>query len=453
MRRNLLIFNWRLPPSRLGAMKHFPVLHFLLLLLFISSCERTKLPVLPEVKALQLEVAEAGVTEAWLQVKIGVKEPGQQLRLYREGELVQQLSIDRDTVVYDSGLAPAHSYTYYAELWKAGSRLGKTNNIILTTIDTTSHDFEWEVITIPSPFGSGALYDVAIINENNIWAVGEIYSDSTQSWLPYNAVHWDGNKWELKRIPFIYQGSTFWGPIYAIFAYSSDDVWFGIGSIIHWNGNNFASIKVPDNIFPSRINKMWGTSSNNIYIVGNRGLIAYYGGQNWQRIDTRTELPIQDIWGAINSETGRPEILCVASDKYWNKGKKILRINDETVTEINTNDLSWSLSGIWFVPGRKYYAVGAGIYEKINIHTAEAWKDYPPGEVTSYYTHAIRGTALNDVVAVGAFGEIVHFNGANWKNYTAEIRRGKYLSVAMKDNLIVAVGTSGGNGIIAVGRR
>lgn len=183
MRRIILIFFWRLTPSRLGAMKHFPVLHFLLILLFMSSCEKIKLPVLPEGKALQLEVeeagvTEAGVTEAWLQVKIGVKEAGQQLRLYREGELVKQLVLDRDTVVYDSGLAPAHRYTYHAELWKAGNRLGKANNIKLTTMDTTSHDFQWEVITIPSPYGSGALYDVAIINENDIWAVGEIYSDS-----------------------------------------------------------------------------------------------------------------------------------------------------------------------------------------------------------------------------------------------------------------------------------
>ena len=44
--------------------------------------------------------------------------------------------------------------------------------------DTTSHNFTWQTWTF-GEHSSSVLYDVVIIDENNIWAVGEIYlSDS-----------------------------------------------------------------------------------------------------------------------------------------------------------------------------------------------------------------------------------------------------------------------------------
>ena len=49
----------------------------------------------------------------------------------------------------------------------------KSNELTVTTMDTTSHNFTWQSWTF-GDIGSSVLYDVAIINENNIWAVGEI---------------------------------------------------------------------------------------------------------------------------------------------------------------------------------------------------------------------------------------------------------------------------------------
>jgi hypothetical protein len=47
------------------------------------------------------------------------------------------------------------------------------------SIDTTSHNFNFQTWRF-GEYSSSTLYDVAIIDENNIWAVGEIYlNDST----------------------------------------------------------------------------------------------------------------------------------------------------------------------------------------------------------------------------------------------------------------------------------
>lgn len=68
-------------------------------------------------------------------------------------------------------------------------------------LDTTSHNFVWEIDTLGS-YGS-YLMDVVIIDENDVWAVGQIKSgydttisgnDTFYTPIKYNAVHWDGTE-------------------------------------------------------------------------------------------------------------------------------------------------------------------------------------------------------------------------------------------------------------------
>ncbi len=49
---------------------------------------------------------------------------------------------------------------------------------MITTMDTTSHNFTRQSFTF-GQHSSSVLYDVAIIDENNIWAVGDIYMNDS----------------------------------------------------------------------------------------------------------------------------------------------------------------------------------------------------------------------------------------------------------------------------------
>jgi hypothetical protein len=74
--------------------------------------------------------------------------------------------------------------------------------------------------------------------------------------------------------------------------------------------------------------------------------------------------------------------------------------------------------------------------------------------VTEYYINCIRGNDVNDIVAVGAFGEVHHYNGKRWKSFKTETGlNGTYHSVAIKGNLIVAVGFEEQQAVILVGKR
>jgi hypothetical protein len=322
-------------------------------------------------------------------------------------------------------------------------------------MDTTSHNFTWQTWTFGGQAGSCTLYDVAIIDENNIWAVGEIYiADTSQNgYTLYNAVHWDGNQWELKRIKTNACGGVVYPPIKAIFAFSSDDILFAHidGSITYYDGINFTNDCSLITQLNGSANKIWGVSRNDYYVVSGNGFIAHYQNGQWSRIESGTDLDFHDIYGATDSKTGEQQILAVASDG-WNE--KILQVKNAVITILQDYGLSKDLHSVWFEPERRYYIVGAGIFQKHSLKDS-IWTVYPPGVVTNYYSGSIDGNGINDVFVTGAFFEVVHFNGANWFSYrnVFPLENGTFGRVAIKSNLVVMAGFKNQQAIIAMGLR
>ncbi len=427
----------------------------LLMFLSIGGCSTTELPIPPETKPiLTLERDDVSCIEAWLQLKTKDLELPAELTLKQynpNGDSVSHIFVlnTQDSLFYIDSLLPNQSYSFQVSSIKHQVSSIKQP---VTTMDTTSHDFTFQSWTFGT-IGSSVLYDVAIIDENNIWAVGEIMiADTSQNgYTTYNAVHWDGSEWELKRIPFTYNGQTFYSAIKAILAFNENDIWFGIASLIHWDGHTYQSIST-QGIFPASINKMWGTSSNNFYIVGTNGQIAHYNGTNWQRIESGTTLNINDIWGDFNDKTQVWEVLAVASNKFFNDGSKILKIENATVAELNQTGLPWSISSIWFDSGKKYYVGGDGLFTVNKIN--EDWikvENFP-----SFYKDISRGTMLNNIVVSGSSGLVSHFNGYSWKHYlNSELPyfTGRFLSAGINNNIIVATGWQEQKSIVLIGKR
>jgi len=323
----------------------------------------------------------------------------------------------------------------------------------IKTIDTTSQSFTWEKLT----FGdySSQLFDVAIINENNIWAVGEIHTeetgkfDSNGVWVqPYNAVHWDGNSWELKRIA----GSGY--PRNTVYAFGENDIWFG--GLIHWDGKNYSShtenFPMETNGDGWKINSFWGTSSKDFYVVGNDGNIAHYNGNEWIKLKSGTDLNINDIYGSYNTLNDTFEIIAVASNELQGAKSSILKIVGTQVMSLSYSPIEHNLSSVWFLPNEMYYVSGDGIYQKNHLSN-QSWENTPL-KITEYYINKIRGNSVNDVVGVGGFGEIIHFNGKSWKSFFDETNiNGNYYSVDIEGDLIVSVGQNQQFGALTIGRR
>ncbi len=426
----------------------FTIYLFLLItscfLLVMESCKKDLTPVIIDQPEIKLVAEDVGVTETWLRLNIQEQGTKSQISISRDDSTIQQFNnLTTDTLIYDSSLLPNHEYTYTAKL-NTDSRSQVTDNCSLTTMDTTSHDFTWETFT----FGDGGtclFRDVFIINDNDIWAVGQVWlKDSTGQFIypPYNAIHWDGFEWGLKRI--LYKGG-FWR-IDAIYAFNENDVWFE--TAVRWNGVEFLDQTIPNILIGNSINKLWGISSNDLFLVGSNGLIAHFNGQTWQKLESGTELPIQDIWG-MGDTTGEEKILCVASEKYEISEKKIFEINpDKIVIELDYpyND---RLHSVWFNSSNIFYVAGDEVYR----NAYNSWTKY--SGLPFKFINMIRGHDLNDLFICGDFGLASHFNGKEWYSYSGPVFDGNlYYSLDYKNNLVVLVGTkSGREAVITIGKR
>ncbi len=322
-------------------------------------------------------------------------------------------------------------------------------------MDTTSHTVSWQTFALGDP-ASSVLYDVAIINDTLVYAVGEIYlRDSTGQLDPllYNLAVWNGTMWDIRRLGYKNAIGVFYNRIEWIFALNADDIWFA--NSVHWDGKAYNSVDIGSSVFTGiGSTKMWGASGGQLYVVGNSGTIAYSPdhGASWQRLTSGTTLNFHDIWGATNPNTGQQEILAVASDPFGTHEKTIVQISGTTVATISDSGIVEPISTVWFMSGRRYYVAGSGLtsplWHKRTLSEARWTNDVIPS--FQYYVFSIRGTDVNDLFTCS--GEFLHFNGFSWMKYPGITSGETYVSIAVKGKLTVAVG-NGRGGRIALGRR
>jgi len=453
-------------------MKFLIVVFFVCIaLLLLNNCDSTDPKLEPE---LALELKDVSCTETWLQLTTTNIQLPATINLLKNNSVTQTFSLStQDSLIYIDSLLPNQSYSFQAS---SIQNPVSSNKVTTTTLDTTSHNFTWQTFEFGDiGAGSSLIYDVAIINENDIWAVGEIYmNDSLGNPDPnaYNAVHWNGQSWELKRIMFYTfcpqgpgEGSY---PASSIFAFDNENIVISSGSQIAYIKNG---IQIKKECVPVSVNKILGASLNDFYIVGYGGGIARYNGSSWTKIESGTTLGLSDVFGnetsAIyacggNLNTGQGIILKI------NSNNTVSKIIDSYYygtgfdsTKMFEDNLYGPLVGIWVAENGNIYTVGNLIYRFNKIK----W-DYAKGIEYNYlgagefsgrgFLWDVSGTANNDFFFVGQRNTIRHFNGINAIqlgepfSYTSEY---SWLSVDYKINVAVTVGRKGGNAAINIFKR
>jgi hypothetical protein len=204
-----------------------------------------------------------------------------------------------------------------------------------------------------------------------------------------------------------------------------------------------------------RIRRLWGQIPRSIYAVGYGGKIFHFDGVSWQNIASGTTLAIQDVWGAPDATTGRLEVVCVASNEFtFPAGKGVLRLNGLLVQALSDSGLPFILSSVWCTPEIGYVIGGDGLYFARSISSNTVWTG--GNLVTGQgYIFSIRGDGANNIFAVGGYGEVIHYNGASWKSLRDQtsLPGGNYVGVAVKGDLVIAVGQNPDRAAVAIGRR
>ncbi len=429
-----------------------------LLLLFAASCNSVEPPPPGEKATLTLKLEDVSCTETWIELTttnlLTEGEPPTAIILKQNDVVRDTINLNNaDTLLYVDSLLPNTNYTFQAAGLRSPASDVQSNSLNVTTMDTTSHDFTFESYTFGGTAGSSTLYDCAIISPQNIWCVGEIYvADTSQNgYTMYNAVHWDGNEWELERIMFYTicgQQSRIAYPASSLFAFSENDIWIAMeGDQIARLENN---VQTETRCLPwsFTITKIWGTSNEDLYVVGNNGNIVHYNGTLWTKIESGTDVSINDVFGIIDQFSNQKKVFCAVSNVFGGGEHKILTIDENNKIDSLNWNLNRRIASVWSSNGWIVYTSGGGVFNNKSGNWVEE-------TIPLNYTNMIRGNGLNEIFVAGDFGLLAHFNGASWKVYEEfqQLPAAALYSITVKDNMLTAVGFSEEKALVVLGRR
>lgn len=420
----------------------------IVLLLFIGlACKENPPEPRPYAQSITLSAEDIGVTEAWLKVHFVDTSQSHSFVLKRDSTVVfHGSSLGIDTIVFSDSLLPSHPYSYRAYRPSGTTLVDSSELVSITTMDTTSHAFTWQIDTLGDGNGSN-LQDVTIVNDTLIYAVGEVYykdSSGQFNMTPLNFEWWNGRMWKFDSITYV--------PLRAVLGFSSTDIWACSSAPYHFDGISWVAYDVTG-IFNGYVNSIGTLTTKGIYIAGTNGSIAHFNGTSWQQIESGTTVDLQDVWGGTNRRLGQDSVvLFAASNKYQPGEKKLLRLNQRTGI---LDSLSWPmqdrrLHSVWFDRHSNIYVCGGGIFVSRDGTT---WQEVTT--VPLIFTNSIRGNAGNDIFVAGDFGIVAHFNGISWHVYPElALSNGVYYSMAFQGNQVIAVGNiNGTQAIVARGTR
>ncbi|MBS4033409.1 MAG: glucosyl transferase [Ignavibacterium sp.] len=441
--------------------KEYSIRVFFLLLLCTTSCNKVDPP--PDLTVLTLKLEDVSCTEAWITLTTNNLQLPATFNLLIDNNVTKTINLQSaDTLLYIDSLLPNQTYNFkLSGIGNPASGIN-SNELSVTTLDTTSHNFTWQTFTF-GEHSNSILRDVAIIDENNMWAVGEIRIADTSSvgYTLYNAAQWDGNEWNLHRIMFYtvcgqqhqnaYQASS-------VFLLPENEICIAMkGDQIAKieNGIHTKTLCLP---WLFSLNKIWGKSSDDIYTIATNGNIAKYQTGTWSQMQSGTTVDLLDIWGSpdgtvwacgYNSEDAFTSLLRYDGTQ-WNK------VYEGSPNNQNNNEYIGPIVGVWTNSNFFTYVTNwAFIYTQPNNNTLDIKRITPWFSDVAF---AMRGTDHNNIFIAGQDGLVGHYNGVTYTEFNELKENAKnYLGVAVKDNIAVAVGVKYGGlssqAVISIGRR
>jgi hypothetical protein len=161
-----------------------------------------------------------------------------------------------------------------------------------------------------------ALYGIAAVSDNDIWAVGSWGQEGGRGLIE----HWDGTNWSVATVlPF---GTLLFG----VAARSSSDVW-AVGQIVvpggqeqtlveHWNGRRWVAVPSPSLGTYDRLSSVCIISRNDAWAVGSSFtlgsgdvyILMHWDGTSWSLVNgppanssvlgSVKAFATNDVWGS-----------------------------------------------------------------------------------------------------------------------------------------------------------
>ena len=188
---------------------------------------------------------------------------------------------------------------------------------------------------------------------------------------------------------------------------------------------------VPNNIFAAKWSKIyernaqwhfdiWGSPENDIYVAGGcinwtkfelESIILHYDGLGWSKIySSENSVSLLGIWGSSSTD-----IFAVGDYGV------VLHYDGSTWTEMDSVETTSLLWDVWGTSGSNVFAVGGdGINGTIMHYDGNTWSSMESG--TTHFIFGIWGSSGDDIFAVGNYSTILHYDGTTWSEMDIDIK-------------------------------
>jgi hypothetical protein len=217
-------------------------------------------------------------------------------------------------------------------------------------------------------------------------------------------------------------------------------------SIFHWNGSTWSS----ETLLSGDVGggNVWGRSADEVYIVGTRGnrpVVLKGDGSTWTEMTVMSGDEAEGVWLRSIWGTSPSNLYVVGGTPPDGTRGIILHYNGSGWSRVPTPESS-EITDIWGSSADDIWAVGkAGLilhYDGSNWTKINA----PVGERLS----AIWGSSRTNVFAVGSKGTILHYDGSGWSKMESGTVEDLFDVWGVSAGSVFAVGA---NGTILLGTR
>lgn len=224
-----------------------------------------------------------------------------------------------------------------SDVFAVGGPLGNTGR---STLAIHFDGSKWREL---SPGGEETFWWVNGSASDDVWMVGE----------RGRIARWDGSAFKEHTSGTT---ATLWG----VWAFSKTDAWAVGGTpeggvaepndvVLHWDGAAWTPVVLPGDPLGRALYKVWGTSSENLYVVGEYGTIWHKKGAGWAREDGQMLAK-----GTLFTAHG-----CSESVVYAVGNRDVLRSDGSTWSALNLDVLN-GVNGVSCASAESAAIVGFG---------------------------------------------------------------------------------------------
>jgi hypothetical protein len=220
-------------------------------------------------------------------------------------------------------------------------------------------------------------------------------------------LRWNGTAWAYVPDILSRTMNDVWGS-------SASDVWAvgDKGEMVRWNGTAWTlhrydgtavtqpamgNFDTPAKSYTLR--GVWGSAANNVFAVGDSGVVLRYNGTSWSRMTTGTTAQLNRVWGSSSTN------LYAATSTG-----RLLRYNGTAWSFVAGVQAPGALWSVWGTSSSNVYAVGDGGF--VFRYNGTSWQRIRLGRRDVLYS--VWGTGTSNVYVGGGAGMLYRYDGTSW---------------------------------------